>query len=148
MVTNTVIAVDSLIANEFALELNGEAVQGVLSVNKLVTYKVDADGNRVMPPFEVAKMVQRDGNLPFNKWLRETTDKRNTPERPRRDVTVVAVDDGVVTRRWTAKNAWIAEVRYSDFDSASFEIVAEVYVIMYDDIEEAWPATPSLDPTD
>lgn len=145
MVSNN-IAVDSLIANEFAVELNGERIQGVLSVENLVTYKLDDDSNRVKVPFEVAKMVQRDGNAPFNKWLRETSAKRNTPELPRRDVTIVAVDDGVETRRWKASNAWIAEVRYSAFDSASFEMVAEVFVIMYDDIEETWPATENLDP--
>ena len=144
MVSNS-IAVDSLIANEFAVELNGERIQGVLSVENLCTYKLDADGNRVKEPFEVAKMVQRDGNAPFNKWLRETVDKRNTPELPRRDVTIVAIDDGTETRRWTARSAWIREVRYSAFDSASFEMVAEVFVIMYDDIEESWPATQNLE---
>lgn len=135
------VAVDSLIANEFALEINGERVHGVLAVSGLVTYKMGDDGRRVLPPFEIAKMVQRDANNVFNTWLRETMNARHNDGNPRRDVTVVAIDDGVVTRRWTAKNAWIQEVRYSDFDSASFEMVAETFTIAYDDIEEEWPAS-------
>lgn len=138
-------SVDSLIANEFAFEINGEPVDGVFEIRALVTYRVDENGERVKPPFEVAKMVQRDGNNTFNTWLQETLAERDSTERPRRDVTVVAVDDGVETRRWTARNAWIQEVRYSNFDSASFEMIAEIYVIMYDDIEESFPLTDSTD---
>lgn len=138
--SNTV-QVDSLIANEFACEINGETVSGVFRVGNLVTYASDAEGNRIKPPFEIAKMVERDANNSFNSWLRETTDARDSDEKPRRDVTVVAVDDGVETRRWTAKNAWIQSVRYSDFDTGSFEMIAETFVIGYDDIEETWPAS-------
>lgn len=130
--------VDSLIANEFTLEINGESVSGIFRVSGLQTYATDGAGQRIKPPFEVAKMVQRDKNNAFNTWLRETIDARNSDATPRRDVTVVAVDDGVVTRRWTAKNAWISAVRYSQFDSSSFEMVEEVLVIAYDDIEETW----------
>lgn len=138
--SNTV-QIDSLIANEFAFEINGEAVSGVFRVGNLVTYATDNEGNRLKPSFEVSKMVERDGNNAFNSWLRETTDARNSDDNPRRDVTVVAVDDGVETRRWTAKNAWIKSVSYSDFDSSSFEMVAETFVIAYDDIEETFPAS-------
>lgn len=138
--SNTV-QIDSLIANEFAFEINGEAVSGVFRVGNLVTYSTDNEGNRLKPSFEVSKMVERDGNNAFNSWLRETTDARNSDDNPRRDVTVVAVDDGVETRRWTAKNAWIKSVSYSDFDSSSFEMVAETFVIAYDDIEETFPAS-------
>ena len=138
--SNTV-QVDSLIANEFACEINGETVSGVFRVGNLVTYASDDEGNRIKPPFEIAKMVERDASNSFNSWLRETTDARDSDEKPRRDVTVVAVDDGVETRRWTAKNAWIQSVRYSDFDTGSFEMIAETFVIGYDDIEETWPAS-------
>lgn len=138
---NNTVQIDSLIANEFAFEIGGEAVNGVFRVSNLVTYATNEDGERIKPPFEVSKMVQRDGNNTFNQWLRETMTARNGDDKPRRDVTVVAVDDGVETRRWTAKNAWIAKVSYSDFDGGSFEMVAETYVIGYDDIEESWPAT-------
>lgn len=132
---------DSLIANEFAFEIGGEPISGIFRISGLVSYATNDDGERIKPPFEVAKMVERDGNNLFNTWLRETIDARDSDEKPRRDVTVVAVDDGVQTRRWLAKNAWIKSISYSDFDSASFEMVAEVFVIAYEDIEESWPAT-------
>jgi phage tail-like protein len=138
---NNAVQVDSLIANEFELQIGGVGVGGIFGVRNLVTYATDAAGNRIKPPFEVTKMVQRDGNNVFNQWLRETLAARASTDKPRRDVTVVAVDDGVVTRTWTAKNAWITRVSYSDFDSSSFEMIAETIVISYDDIEEAWPAT-------
>jgi hypothetical protein len=90
-------------------------------------------------------MVQRDGNNPMNKWLRETMNVRNGDENPQRELTIVAVDDGVVTRKWVAKNAWISRVTYSDFDNASYEMIAETFFIGYDDIEEEWPATENLE---
>lgn len=138
---NNAVQLDSLIANEFAFEIEGEKVQGVFRISNLYSYATDSEGNRTKPPFEVSKMVQRDANNAFNTWLRETMDARDSDERPTRNITVVAVDDGVETRRWTAKNAWIKAVSYSDFDSSSFEMVAETYLIAYDDIEEAWPAS-------
>lgn len=141
---STNVQIDSLIANEFAFEINGEQILGVLRISGLRTYALDEAGQRIKPPFEVSKMVERDGNSPFNRWLRETLAARDSEEKPRRDVAVVAVDDGVVTRRWNAKNAWIQAVHYSDFDSGSFEMVAETFVIGYDDIEEEWPATEGL----
>lgn len=139
--TTQKVMVDSLVSNEFAFEINGERVNGILQISHLVTFRLHEDGTRGMPPFEVAKIVERDAGTAFNRWLRETLDGRHEGKKPRRDVTVVAVDDGVVTRRWTARNAWIQEVRYSSFDSTSFEMVAETYVIGYDDIEDEWPAS-------
>lgn len=141
---NNAVQLDSLIANEFAFEIEGERVQGVFRIGSLYTYATDEAGKRIKPPFEIAKMVQRDANNSFNRWLRETIAARDSDERPTRDITVVAVDDGVETRRWTAKNAWIKAVSYSDFDSSSFEMVAETYLIAYDDIEETWPATDGV----
>lgn len=135
--------VDSLVSNEFAFEINGERVSGILQISHLVTFRRHEDGTREMPPFEVSKIVERDANSVFNRWLRETLESRHDGKRVHRDVTVVAVDDGVVTRRWTARNAWIQEVRYSTFDSASFEMVAETYVLAYDDMEDSWPSSPS-----
>jgi hypothetical protein len=130
---------DSLIANEFALEINGEAATGIFRVSNFRSFVTDDEGNRLKPPFEVSKMVQRDANNNFNTWLRETTAAFG--EKPRRDVTIVAIDDGIVTRRWTAKGAWIKEVRYSAFDSGSFEMVEETFVLAYDELEESWPAS-------
>ena len=91
----------------------------------------------------MVKMVQRDGNNAFNRWLRETTGTQDGA-RPTRTVAVVAIDDGVETRRWTAKNAWIIGVSYSDFNSASFEMVEETVTIQYETLEETWPATVDL----
>jgi hypothetical protein len=139
--TSQRVMLDSLVSNEFAFEINGERVNGVLHIGHLVTFRLQEDGTRILPPFEVSKIVERDANSVFNTWLRETISGREVISRPRRDVTIVAVDDGVVTRRWTARNAWIREVRYSAFDSTSFEMVAETYVIAYDDMEDSWPAT-------
>ena len=139
--TSQRVMLDSLVSNEFAFEINGERVNGVLHIGHLVTFRLQEDGKRLLPPFEVSKIVERDANSAFNTWLRETIAGREAASRPRRDVSIVAVDDGVVTRRWTARNAWIREVRYSAFDSTSFEMVAETYVIAYDDMEDSWPAT-------
>jgi hypothetical protein len=133
------VTVDSLVANEFGLEINGQRVGGIFRIAHLVTFSLDDSGKRVKPPFEISKMVERDGNNVFNTWLRETLGG----SQPRREVTVLAIDDGVITRRWKVKNAWIKEVKYSAFDSASFEMVAETAVILYDDIEDSFPATPA-----
>lgn len=133
--------IDSLIANEFTLELNGTRISGIFSVSGLRTYATDENGDRLKPPFEIAKMVQRNAENPFNSWLRETLEARNSDDRPTRTVTVVAVDDGVETRRWNVTGAWIKEVRYSDFDTSSFEMIAETCVISYEDINEEWPAS-------
>lgn len=138
-------AIDSLIANEFAVELDGEALRGVFRVADFCTFKLDEQGKRVKERFTLAKMVQRDGNSPFNKWLRETIANRDSGVRPTRTLALLAIDDGIETRRWTIQGAYIREVRYSEFNSASFEMVEEIYTIEYEDIEEGWPATPDLE---
>ncbi len=125
--------VDSLVANEFAFEIDGEVVQGMFTVSNLVTYTSDGETF----PFEVSKMVQRDPNTPFNSWHRETIDGKN----PTRTVAVVAIDDGVETRRWTFSGAKIQSIRYSAFDTASNEMVAEIYTIAYDSVAESWSAS-------
>ena len=140
---NTMVAVDSLIANEFYVELDGEKLLGVFRVNGLTSFKING-GKREFEPFQLVKMVQRDGNNPFNKWLRETV-RAVGSDRPRRELAVVAVDDGLETRRWVVNGAWISEVRYFSFDSASSEMVEESVTIHYDGLEEIWSATPDLD---
>jgi hypothetical protein len=136
--TNNMQAVDSLVANEFAVEIDGDVVGGIFGVSGLTLYQLDSDGKRVKPSFEITKMVERDANNAFNSWHRETMDSRDSDARPRRTLAVVAVDDGIETRRWTAKDAYIAGIRYSDYDTASFEMIAETYTIMYSEIEESW----------
>jgi phage tail-like protein len=147
---STVVALDSLVANEFQVELDGEKLTGVFRVSGLVTFKLatqasEAGMERIFQPFILTKMVQRDGNNAFNRWLRQTVATEPGRTRPRRTLDIVAVDDGVETRRWTAKGAWIGEVSYTDFDSASSEMVEEVVTIYYDELAESWPATPDLE---
>ncbi len=135
---NTLRAIDSLCANEFAVELDNQRISGIFRVIGLTTYKTDEQGQISKEPFTITKIVQRDPHSPFNKWLRETMEQRNNPTRPTRTLAILAIDDGIETRRWVVKGAWIKEVRYSDFDSASFEMVEEIFVIGYEDIEEKW----------
>jgi len=65
--------------------------------------------------------------------------------RPTRTLTIIAQDDGVETRRWAVQEAWISQVSYSDFNTASGEMVEETLLIQYKDVEESWPATPNLE---
>jgi hypothetical protein len=123
--------VDSLVANEFVVELDGEALEGIFGVQGLVSFNTAAAEGT----FVISKMVQRDPNNPINRWVRETTNAT----RPTRTVTVVAVDDGVETRRWAAKDAWISRIAYSDFNAGSGELVEEYITIQYSAIEESWP---------
>lgn len=138
-----IVAVDSLVANEFEVQLDGETVTGVFRVDGLTTFKLDQDGDRVHEPITLVKMVQRDGNSNINKWLRETTAYGS--DKPRRTLTVLAIDDGTEIRRWTLNGAWIQQVVYSAFDTASTEMVEEILTIYYDAIEESWSATSNLE---
>ena len=89
-------------------------------------------------------MVQHNPELSFNRWLRETIEAKDDIVRPARILEIIATDDGVESRRWRLKGAWISEVTYSDFDSSSGELVQETLLIQYDDIETIWPAAKSL----
>ena len=140
--TNHVVAVDSLVANEFQIQIDNKPMLGVFRVDGLVTFKLNDKGERVYEAFRIIKMVQRDANNPFNSWLRETLVPNSN--KPRRTVTILAVDDGVETRRWTVKGAWIQEVTYSAFDTASHDMVEEIVTIRYDAIEESFTASPDL----
>ncbi|MEM6280721.1 MAG: phage tail protein [Chloroflexota bacterium] len=134
-------AVDSLQGNEFAVEIDNEPVSGVFRVSGLMTfdlYPEEDDDEEEVEYISIAKMVQRDANLPFNAWLRETIEAGTSGDRPTRNVAIVAIDDGEETRRWTLKDAYIIAVSYSDFDTASSELVEEVIDISYERIIEAW----------
>ncbi|MCA9881805.1 MAG: phage tail protein [Anaerolineae bacterium] len=128
------IGIDSLIANEFAVEINGEPMSGVFSVSGLVSFMLDSVGKRVYPSFSLSKMVQRNPKNPFNVWLQES----QKGDKPTRDIAILAIDDGVPTRRWLAKGAYIKAVEYSRFDEASFEMVAETVEIAYETMEETF----------
>lgn len=140
MPNNNLVAVDSLVANEFEIHIDNQPMLGVFRVDGMVTFKLDEAGKRVHQPFRIIKMVQRDANNPFNSWLRATIAANG--DKPRRTVTVMAVDDGIETRRWIFKGAWIQQVEYSAFDTASHDMVEEIVTIYYDSLEESFPATP------
>ncbi len=133
--------VDSLLANEFAVLLDGETVKGVFKVSGLLPFKLEVKPSLtklVRDPFKLSKMVQRDPELPFNRWLRETIAAKDDIVRPTRTLEIIAIDDGEESRRWTVKGAWISEISYSDFSSASSDLIEETVTIHYDDIIETW----------
>lgn len=141
--------IDSLAANEFAVELDGEQVTGIFRISGFHSFKLDVKVTSALKlqqePFKLVKMVQRDGNNPINRWIRESIAARDDIVRPKRTLTIIALDDGVETRRWSVKNAWISQVSYSDFNSSSGEMVEETLLIQYEGVEESWPATPNLE---
>lgn len=136
------LAVDSLVANEFDILIDNQPMHGVFRIDGLVTFKLNEHGERVFEPFRIIKMVQRDANNPFNSWLRAST--APNAQKPRRTISILAVDDGIETRRWTVRGAWIQQVTYSAFDTASHDMVEEIITVYYDSIEEAFPATADL----
>jgi len=135
---NTLVEIDSLIGNEFKVFIDDEEMLGVFRVDNFVTFRIDPmTGERSLVPFQLVKMVQRDGNNPFNKWLRETQDGSN----PKRTIEIRAIDDGIETRHWTVSGARITEVRYEVFDTASSAMVEEIATVSYESISERWPIT-------
>lgn len=136
-------AVDSLSANEFRVEINGKAVSGIFAVGGLCPFslKLDDNGKPIgfsYPPLVVTKMVQQDSRLPFNQWVREAIQARGTVL-PTREIAIVAMDEGVETRRWVYRNAWISEIKFSDFDTALEYLVEEKITIQHGGVEEIWP---------
>jgi phage tail-like protein len=135
-------AIDSLSANEFVVELDGERVEGIFTVTGLVSFKLEVKNTSAMKilkePFTITKMVQRDPETPFNRWLRDSVAARADIVRPKRTLTIIAIDDGVEVRRWTVTGAWISELSYSDFNTGSSELVEETATIHWDDLEETW----------
>ncbi len=144
IMTTTAVQIDSLSANEFEVRLNGEKLNGVFRVSGLVPFKLEvkpALTKLVREPFKLSKMVQRDPQLPFNLWLRDTIAAKDDIVRPTRTLEILAIDDGQETRRWIVQGAWISEVTYSDFNTASNELIEETVSIHYEDILETWHIT-------
>ena len=125
--------VDRLVANEFAVELDGTPVAGVFRVSGLTLFKTTVD-----TPLVITKMVQRDPNSSFNKWLKDTLNA--VGKAPTRTISVIAVDDGVPTRKWVYSDAHVQSVTYSDFDTASSEMVEERIVLHYGSVTHEWLA--------
>ncbi|NWF70584.1 MAG: phage tail protein [Chloroflexi bacterium] len=132
--------IDSLVANEFALEIDGQRVNGIFRIVGFVSFKFVQGENRLArEPFKISKMVQRDGSNLINRWIHDTRAAAESGTRPRRTLTLLAIDNGKVTRRWTIQDAWISEIAYSEFNTASAEMVEEVLTIHYSHIDEEWP---------
>lgn len=132
--------VDSLVANEFSVEIDGAPVSGIFRVIGFKAYSLPvfdpSSSGAGMPKPEVktvtvTKMVQRDPRTPFNQWLADC-EKRGAAAT--RNVTIVAIDDGIETRRWTLKDCVVTDVSYSDFDSASMEMVEERITLAYTEV--------------
>ncbi len=134
-------AIDSLSAHEFAIEIEGIRISGVFRVVGLTPFKLDIKPSMkklIREPFKVTKMVQRDPETPFNRWLRDSVTARDDIVRPTRKMAIIAIDDGVEIRRWTIQGAYISEVSYSDFNSSSNELIEETVTIHYEDVIESW----------
>jgi len=136
--TSGIRAVDSLSANEFRVEINGSTATGIFGVSGLHIRSVDLTAGRLVnSPLTITKMVQHDPNLPCNQWTRETL---ATPTaKVTRQLVVVALDEGVETRRWVFKDAWISDIAFSDFNASSDELIAERLTIQHGGAEEIWP---------
>ncbi len=133
-----VVAVDSLAANEFQVEIEAEIATGIFGVSGLCVRYVDVDAGKLsFRPIVISKMVQQNPELPFNRWTRETL--ANPTSKITRTIAIVAMDEGVETRRWVLSEAWISEIAFSDFDQGSRELVAEQLTIHHSGIQEIWP---------
>jgi phage tail-like protein len=135
--------IDSLSANEFRVEIDGEVVDGIFKVGGLAPYKLDVKQSSALKinkdPITIVKMVRRDPSNAVNRWLRESIATHTDIMRVTRTVSVVAVDDGEEIRRWNIKGAWISGVSYSEFNSASGDLVEETLTLQWEAIETLWP---------
>ena len=131
-------AVDSLSANEFRVEIDGEVASGIFGVSGLRIRSVDLTAGRLVnQPLTLAKMTQQDPTLPFNRWTRETL--ANPTGKVTHEIAIVAMDEGVETRRWVFKDAWISDIAFSDFDTSRDELIEEQLTIQHGGVEEVWP---------
>jgi hypothetical protein len=136
--TSGIQAVDSLSANEFHVELNGELVTGIFGVSGLHIRSVDLTAGRLVNrPLVITKMVQQNPALPFNQWTRETL--ANPTTKVTRELAVVAMDEGRETRRWVYKDVWISDIAFSDFNTGNQELIEERLTIQHNGVDEIWP---------
>lgn len=132
-------AVDSLSANEFHVEIDGEVATGIFGVSGIHIRHVDLSVGKLVPqPITITKMVQQAADLPFNQWTRETL--ANSTTKVTREIAIVAMDEGVETRRWVCADAWISDIAFSDFDTGSDMLIEERLTIHHSGVEEIWPA--------
>ncbi len=132
-------------ASDFALEIDGRRVDGILALRGLVAFRLDVRTTtairKLQEPFKVVRKLQHDPQDPCNVWVSESYGAGEDIVRPARTLALLALDEGEVLRRWTVRDAWIAEVGYSDFDSKSGDLLEETLTIHYKDIEPDPPAS-------
>ena len=143
MAENTLIELDSLSANEFKVELDGQEVQGVFRVSGFKPFDFVNTGNS--HSVILTRMVQRDANNPFNKWVRESVSTLGMDVNPTRSLAIVFVDEEVEIRRYTLNGAYLVGLSYSDLDTSRTELVEEITTIQYASVEVKWTATASLE---
>jgi phage tail-like protein len=135
--------IDSLSSNEFVVEMDDTAIDGIFKVVGLSPFKLEVKSTSALKPvkdaFQIVKIVRRDPQHPFNVWLRESVNTKADIVRPTRTLAIIAMDEASETRRWLVKGAWISGVSYSDFNTGSGELVEETLTIQWDDIETVWP---------
>ncbi len=136
--------IDGQLASEFALEIDGQRVDGILAIRGLVAFRLDVRTTtairKLQEPFKIARVVQRDPQHPCNVWVRETFEAGEDIVRPARTLCLLALDKDGETRRWTVYDAWISDVGYSDLDIKSSDVLEETLTIQYKDVEPGWAA--------
>ena len=141
--------IDSLSANEFRVELDGEVVDGIFKISGLAPFKLEVKQSSALKilkdPIQIVKMVRRDPNNVVNRWLRESIVSQTDIMRVTRTLEIVAVDDGEEIRRWLIKGAGISAVSYSEFNSGLGELVEETLTLQWDSIETVWPGVADSD---
>lgn len=136
--TTGIHAIDSLSTNEFRVEIDGEVASGIFGVSGIHVRSVDLESKKLVHhPLTITKMVQRDPDLPFNRWTRETL--ANPTRSVTRELAIVAMDENLETRRWVYKGAWISKIAFSDFDTGRDELIEERLTIQHSGVEEIWP---------
>jgi hypothetical protein len=123
---------NTLQANEFAVTLDGDVIDSILSCDMFEYLTAVGDADK--PFLSFFKQVEDSRNTVFNRWLGETLGSREPASRPRRTFVSTAVNDGTPIRRWTCTGAWIAAVTQGSFDSTSHEFAVERISLGYDTI--------------
>jgi len=124
--------INTLQANGFAVTLDGEVIDTILSCD--IFEYLTAEGDADKPLLTFYKQVENSRDTAFNRWLGETLGSQGPSSRPRRTFVVTAVNDGEAIRRWTFTNAWIAAVAQGSLDSTSHEFAVERVKLGYDKI--------------
>jgi hypothetical protein len=123
---------NTLQMKEFAVTLDGEVIDTILSCDMFEYLTAEGDADKPLLTFY--KQVEDSRDTIFNRWLGETLGSQSPSNRPRRTFVVTAANDGNAIRRWTFKGAWIAAVAQGSLDSTSHEFAVERVKLGYDKI--------------